>query len=116
MQIVDPVQQLRVKIADAKKAGASLGEIHAGITALDILREISALAPASAELLVTTFNSDGGQITLKGEAKSFDAVDAVKRELERSNYLKSIVIGQSSQSRQGNKVEFEMRMSVQGAS
>ncbi len=115
-QIVDPVQQLRVKIANAKRAGASLGEIHAGITALDILREISALAPASAELLVTAFNADGGQITLKGEAKSFDAVDAVKRELERSNYLKSIVIGQSSQSRQGNKVEFEMRMSVQGAS
>ncbi|HAR97757.1 MAG TPA: hypothetical protein DCS11_02425 [Syntrophus sp. (in: bacteria)] len=115
-QIVDPVQQLRVKIVDAKKAGASLGEIHAGMTALDILREISALAPASAELLVTTFNADSGQITLKGEAKSFDAVDAVKRELERSNYLKSIVIGQSSQSRQGNKVEFEMRMSVQGAS
>ena len=40
-------------------------------------------APASAELLVTAFSADGAR-SPKGEAKSFDAVDAVKRELERS--------------------------------
>ena len=76
--------QLRGKIAEARKALRRAWASTTEATALDLLREISAIAPA--DLLVTSFSLDGDAIGLKGEARNFDAVDTIKKTFANSKY------------------------------
>ncbi len=112
-RIVDPVQQFKAKIAETKKISAGLGGIEGGATVLDILKDISTLAPPSTEFQITTFNIDDNRLTIKGTAANFDAVDALKKELAKSKYLTSVQIGATSLAKQGDKVEFDLRMTAQ---
>jgi general secretion pathway protein L len=111
-RIVDPVGQIKVKIAEAKKNTLGLNETASGATALDILREISSLAPASAELLITSITFENDVISMKGEAKNFNAVDTIKGELTKSKYFKTVTVGSTSLMKQADKVEFDMRIAT----
>ncbi|MCX5832075.1 MAG: type II secretion system protein GspL [Deltaproteobacteria bacterium] len=112
-RIVDPVQQLKVKIAEARKISAGLGGMEGSATVLDLLKDISALAPPPTELLITGFNLDDDRLTIKGTVKNFDAVDALKRELAKSKYFTDLQIGATNLVKQGDKVEFDLRMKAQ---
>jgi general secretion pathway protein L len=107
-RIVDPVVQLRGKIAGAKKLAAGMGDATAAVTALDLLKEISALAPP--ELLVTSLTLDGDSVGLKGEARNFDAVDTVKKTFANSKYVKTVTIGSTNLMKQGTGVDFDLKV------
>jgi general secretion pathway protein L len=107
-RIVDPVVQLRGKIAEAKKFAAGMGDATAAATAIDLLKELSTLAPP--ELLVTALTLDGDGVGLKGEARNFDAVNSVKQTFAGSKYVKAVTIGSTNLMKQGSGVEFDLRM------
>jgi general secretion pathway protein L len=113
VRIVDPVQQFKAKIAETRKISAGLGGLEGGGAVLDILKDISTFAPASTEFQITAFNLDDNRVSIKGTAKNFDAVDTLKRELAKSKYLTSVQIGATSLIKQGDKVEFDLRMTAQ---
>jgi Tfp pilus assembly PilM family ATPase/Tfp pilus assembly protein PilN len=107
-RIVDPVVQLRGKIAAAKKLAAGMGDATAAVTALDLLREVSTLAPP--ELLLTSLTLDGNAVGLRGEARNFDAVDTVKKTFANSKYIKTVTIGSTNLMKQGTGVEFDLKI------
>jgi general secretion pathway protein L len=107
-RIVDPVVQLRGKIAGAKRLAAGMGDATAAATALDLLKEISALAPP--DLLVSSLTLDGDAVGLKGEARNFDAVDTVKKTFANSKYVKTVTIGSTNLMKQGTGVEFDLKV------
>jgi general secretion pathway protein L len=109
-RIVDPVAQLRGKIAEARKLSAGIGESTTEATLLDILKEISGLAPA--DCLLTSFNLDGNAIGLKGEVANFDAVETLKKAFANSKTFKTVVIGSTGMVKQGSRVEFELKMTL----
>jgi hypothetical protein len=109
-RIVDPVAQLRGKIAEARKLSAGMGDTATEATVLDIFKEISGLAPA--DLLLTSFNIDGNAIGLKGEVRNFDAVDTLKKAFANSKLFKAVVIGSTSTVTKGSGVEFELKMTL----
>jgi general secretion pathway protein L len=110
-RVVDPVQQLKLKIAEMKKMPVGRGEISA--TVLDLLKDISASAPPATEFMITSFNLDDDRVAIKGTAKNFDSVDTLKREFARSKNFKTVEIGATSLVKQGDKVEFDLRMTTQ---
>lgn len=112
-RIVDPVQQFKVKIAETKKISAGLGGVENSATVLDLLKDISNLAPPATEFLMAGFSLDGNRLVIKGTVKNFDAVDTLKKELAKSKYLTGLQIGATSLQKQGDKVEFDLRMTVQ---
>jgi Tfp pilus assembly PilM family ATPase len=112
IQIVDPLQQLNAKIMESRKMSQSLRGILSGTSLLDILRDISTLVPQSTPFAIQGITYDNNNIVLRGDTRNFDAVDAIKKELSRSNYLSSVVISSSQTTKQGDKVEFEMHMAV----
>ncbi len=112
-RVVDPVSQFKAKIGETKKISAGIRGMEGSATVLDILKDISALAPPVTEFLITAFNLDEDRLVIKGTAKNFDAVDTLKREFAKSKYLKSVQIGTTSQVKQGDKVEFDLRMTTQ---
>jgi len=109
-RIVDPVAQLRGKIAEARKLSAGTGEATTGAMLLDIFKEISGLAPA--DCLLTSFNLDGNAIDLKGEVQNFDAVETLKKAFANSKTFKTVVIGSTGMVKQGSAVEFELKMTL----
>ncbi|MHB9096526.1 MAG: pilus assembly protein PilM [Syntrophales bacterium] len=109
-RIVDPVAQLKGKIAEARKLSAGMGDAASTGTVLDLLKELAGLVPA--DLLLTSLNLDGDVIGLKGEVRNFDAVDTIKKALANSKYFKTVTIGSSSMIKQGSAVEFDLKITL----
>ncbi len=107
-RIVDPVAQLRGKIAEAKKVSTGLGDATSALTALDLLREISTLAPA--ELLVTSFTLEGSVAAMKGRARNFDAVETIKKSFANSKQIRTATIDSTNLMKEGDGVEFDMKI------
>ncbi len=110
-RIVDPVAQLRGKIAEARKLSAGMGDAASAPTVLDLLKETRGALPA--DLLLTSFNLDGDAIGLKGEVRDFDAVDTIKKALASSKYFKTVTVGSTAMIKQGSAVEFDLKMTVE---
>lgn len=107
-KIVDPVQQLKTKIADSRKV--SVGS--AGTPFLELLREISATVPQSTGFLITSLAYDGERIDIKAETTSFDSAAEVKRSLAGSRHFSNVALGSANMMKQGGKVEISIRMDV----
>jgi general secretion pathway protein L len=107
-KIVDPAQQLKTKIADARKISAA----GSGTVFLDLLREISAAVPQSTGFLITSLSYDGEKVDIKAETASFDAVEEVKRGLAASQRFSGVNIGSANMAGQGGRVEIAVRMDV----
>lgn len=107
-RMVDPVLQLRGKIAEARKLATGMGEATTATRTIDLLREFSTLAPP--DLLVTSLTLDGGEVGLKGEVRDPDAVDSIRQAFAGSKYVKMVTIGQTNPMKQRAGVEFDLRM------
>lgn len=109
-RVVDPAAQLRGKITEARKLFAGLGGTATEATVLDLLKEISGFAPAN--LLLTSFSLDGDAVSLKGEARNFDAVETFKKAFANSKHFKTVTIGSTSAMKQGSGVEFDLKVTL----
>lgn len=107
-RIVDPVAQIKGKIAEAKKLTAGIGDTSSSTKALVVLREISAAAPP--EILLNSLLLDGDAVVLKGEAPSFDLIDAFKKKLADPIRVKTVTFGSTSLIKEGKGVEFNLKV------
>ena len=109
--MIDPVQQLKTKLAENKK---TFGSYSAGseVTVLDLLKDISGLIPPSADIMLTNFNYESDVVSVKGQAKNIDAVSAAKTELMKSRYFKDVSITSTAFAKQGDKVDFDLRITL----
>jgi len=109
--MVDPVSQLKAKLADDRKAyGMDAGA--SGVTVLELLKDISGLIPPALDVIVTHLHYENNVVLLKGEAKKIDDVTAVKNELVKSRYFKNVTISQTSLAREGVKLNFDLRIEL----
>ena len=107
-RIVDPVVQLKGKIAEAKKLTAGIGDVLSSSAALDRFREISTAAPP--EIVLSAFSLEEKEVALKGEAPNFDAMEAFKKKLEGSKYAKTVTVGSTSLLKGEKGVEFNLKV------
>ncbi len=113
-KIVDPVQQLKVKIAGERRSSAGLNGNGFGIKTLDILKDISRLIPESTEFLITSFTFDGETVKINGETDNFNSVDGIKNSLGKSDWFKDVTISSASLIKKGSRVGFDLRMGIKG--
>jgi general secretion pathway protein L len=109
-RIVDPVQQMRVKIDQVKKSALSLPGGASQGTVLDLLKDISQRVPESADVDVARVVVDPDAVLIKGQTDTFNTVDAVKKALEPSTYFDAVTISSANLDRSSNRVEFEMKL------
>jgi DNA-binding protein len=109
--MVDPLQQLKTKLAENKKA-FGFHEGASEVTVVDLLKDISGLIPPSLDIIIAGFSYENDVVSIKGEAKNIDAVSAVKSELMKSTHFKEVSIGTTSLVKQGSKVEFDLRIAL----
>ena len=109
--IVDPVQQLKTKLAEDKKTfGFYKGDT--GITVLNILKEISSLVAPSLDVVVTNLSYENSIVLIKGEAKKTDDISTVRNELLKSRYFKDVTVGSTNLAKDGGKVDFDLRIEL----
>jgi Tfp pilus assembly PilM family ATPase len=109
--MVDPVSQLRAKLADNKKTYGFYDGLP-DATAIDFLKEISSRITPALDIIITGYHYESGAILIKGEAKKVDDISAVRNELLKSIYFKDVSMGQTSLAKQGGKVDFDLRIEL----
>jgi len=111
-KIVDPVQQLKVKINQAQHSSTGLNGTGLETKTLDILKDISRLVPEKTDFIITSFAFDGDTVKIKGETDNFNGVDGIKNELGKSGYFGDVTISSANLVKKGTRVGFDLRMEV----
>ncbi|MCX7950198.1 MAG: hypothetical protein N2509_08820, partial [Treponemataceae bacterium] len=70
----------------------------------------STLITPAHEVMLTALTVEGDTVIVKGETKNFDMVQAIKNDLAKSKLVKTVSIGATNLVKQGEKVEFDMRL------
>jgi general secretion pathway protein L len=109
-RIVDPAQQMKVKVREAKESLTFPGESFVQGAVVDVLRDMILRIPETADVDVSSLIIDEERVRLKGDTDSFNTVDAVKNGLQESAYFKEVAIGSAQLDRSGNRVRFELIM------
>jgi general secretion pathway protein L len=109
-KIVDPVQQLRVKVAELKRSSASGSATGPNKSILDLLKEISRRIPKSVDVIVNRMVVDPETVRISGKTDAFNEVDKIKNNLEPSTLFDGVTISSANLDRTGKGVQFEIKM------
>lgn len=109
--MVDPVAQLRTKLAEDKKT-YGMDDGGSGVTVLELLKDVSVFIPPALEVVITHWHYENNVVLLKGEAKKIDDVTNIKNELLKSKTFKNVVINRTALDKEGTKVNFDLRMEL----
>jgi type II secretion system protein L len=107
----DPVRQMRDRIAEAKKQFGALGS---GTSVLDVMKTVTEGVPKEVRVVFQEFLLEGDRLRLQGETPSFDGVDKVKAELQRSPLFADVMV-QDTRMGVDNKVKFRMDIKLKQA-
>lgn len=113
-KIVDPIQQLQVKIRETRENSMGKDGTLPAITIFDILTETSASIPASLDIRLTRFVVDDNGLRLLGTTDTFNTVDAIKKGLEQSPVFSSVEISTANLDFKNSKIRFEMKLTMRG--
>jgi general secretion pathway protein L len=107
-RIVDPVQQMRVKIKEIRNSMRPGVEANQGV--LQILKDISQRVPKSMDIHVTRLVADPETVRMSGDTDTFNAVDTIKNRLEPSAYFSAVTITSAKRDRTGKRFQFEIKL------
>lgn len=107
----DPVRMVRDKVAEEKKRFGALGS---GTSALDVMKTVTDGVPKEIRVSFQEFILEGDRLRLQGETPSFDFVDKVKAELQRSPLFAEVTV-QDTRMGVDNKVKFRMDIKLKQA-
>ncbi|MDY6880457.1 MAG: type II secretion system protein GspL [Thermodesulfobacteriota bacterium] len=107
-RIINPVQQMKIKVNELNKSSQSRSGPHGGI--LDILEEISQRLSKSLEIHLSRMVIDTETVRISGRTDTFNTVDSIKSGLEPSNLFESVTISSANLDRSGKQVQFELKL------
>jgi len=111
-RIVDPVQQMRVKIQEMKKQLALSGSPEAAKLKIDLLRSLSSRVPPGIDLEVTRLVIGPDSMLISGNTATFNAVDEIKSALEKDPLFASATINSANLEKSGERVNFKIRIDL----
>ncbi len=112
-RIVDPLQQARIRLREAR-GSILLPESVTGGTTVELLREISLRVPPSLDVLLTRMVVDSQRVRLSGETDTYNTVDGLQGALERSSLFSRVTIHSAQLDREGRHVQFELSLERRG--
>jgi len=110
--IVDPVQQMKTKIQQARQNALLPGEAEKQIRAIDILNTISKAIPKEMDVTLKTFVMGSESISISGDTDSFNSVDNIKIKLEQADIFKKIIISAANIDKIDKRVRFKLKVDL----
>ncbi len=109
-RIVDPVQQMRVKIDEIKRSAVSSTGIDSKNRVLDLIREISQRVPKALDVNITRMVIDPETVRISGKTDTLTTVDNIKNRLESSTHFSTADISSANRDRRGKRIQFEIKL------
>ena len=109
-KIVDPVQQMRIKIQGVRKKELFPGEAEKPIRAIDILNNISQRIPRETDVTLTRMVLGLENVVISGDTDTFNSVDGIKSRLEQVDSFKKIIISSANINKSDNRVRFKLKI------
>jgi type II secretory pathway component PulL len=111
-RIVDPLQQMRNKIAEKKKefVGAAQGDV--AVRAVDVIHAVSQAVPANLDVELNRFVIGAGSVTISGDTADFNAVDEMKSRLEQRDLFKTVTISSANMDKGSKRVRFKLNIDL----
>jgi len=104
----DPVRQMRDKVTEARKR---IGVLGSGASALDVMKTVTDGIPKELRVSFQEFNLEADRTRIQGEAASFEAVDKIKAELQKSPLFADVAV-QDTRMGVDNKVKFRLEIKL----
>jgi len=111
-KIVDPLQQMRIKIQKSRQAAFLPGETEKQIRVIDILENISKRIPNDTDVAITRLVVGTESVIISGNTDTFNSVDNIKGNLEQVVFFKKIVISSANIDRSDNRVRFKLKVNL----
>jgi type II secretory pathway component PulL len=109
-RIVDPFQQMQIKVQEVKKNAVSQTATTSQIISIDILNNISNSISESITVDITRMVISPDNVLISGTTDTFEAVDDIKSKLEQIDAFKKVTISSSNKDRSGKEVRFQMKV------
>jgi len=107
----DPVRQLKISLDEAKK---KFGVLGSGLSALDIMKAVTEGIPKEVRVNFQEFLLEGDRLKFAGEVASFESVDKMKAELQKSGSFDDVQV-QDTRMGVDNKVKFRVEIKLKQA-
>lgn len=107
-RIVDPLQQMKVKIREIQEASGLEAEGAADVRVIDILEIISREIPDTIDIEMTQMNFSGDTVLFSGDTGNFNSVDEIKTILEKNPAFSAVTITSANMEKSGEKVQFKL--------
>jgi type II secretion system protein L len=114
-RIVDPLEQMRIRVREAKGRDRFAGIREDGARNIDILNDLSRLVPPGTDVILTRFVRGEGSVLISGHTDTFNAVDDIKGALARSRFFKEITISSANMDKASNRVQFKLKLELPAA-
>ncbi|MFZ2040564.1 MAG: PilN domain-containing protein, partial [Desulfobacterales bacterium] len=111
-RIVDPLQQMRVQLADLKKTLFLPGEGGNALLNIDILQTLSTLIPAETDVELTQLLIGPESVLISGNTDTFNTVDDIKNRLERHPGFKGVTISSATMEKTDSRVRFKLKVQL----
>lgn len=110
--IVDPLQQMRVKVEMLEKESALGGDTKEKMLAIDMLNEISRRIPAALDVGLTRLDISPNSLLISGETADFNSVDDIKNRLAAFESFRQAEISSATTDKSGNRVRFKIKIDL----
>jgi general secretion pathway protein L len=109
-KIVDPVEQMRIKIKEAKRDALFPGEAETQPLTIDILNTLSKRIPEDVDVTLTRLVMGSENVVISGDTDTFNSVDSIKNRLEQAGLFKKITISSANIDKSDKRVHFNLKL------
>ncbi len=108
-RVVNPLSQARTRMGEMEaRVRVFEGTSVAGLSPLNILRELSFRLPSSLSVQLLEVSIDDEGISLSGTTNSFDSVNRLQRHLQESPFFREVKISSARAAVGGRGISFRM--------
>ena len=111
-RIVDPLQQMQIKIKEAGEGGTGLNLSGTNVRVVDIMDALSQKIPSSVDVTINRMVIGKDNVMLSGDTKNFNTVDDIKGRLEGADIFKSVTISSADLEKSGKRVRFKLKLDI----
>lgn len=109
-KIVDPLQQMRIKLEAARKELYYPEQGDISLYRIDLLNDLSRLIPAGLDVDFSRLIIGPDSILITGNTDTFNSVNTIKSRLEQSRRFKDVTISSANIDKSDNRVQFKVRI------
>lgn len=111
-KVVDPLNQMQVKVNEARRSNPSPAQQGDSPLMIDILNTLSKRIPGQLDVRFTRMIIGEDNVTISGNTDTFNTVDMVKGRLESDAMFETATIVSTNKDKTGNRIRFRLKVKI----